>query len=96
MHIFFFSGLMSKIQYLYYKANTFQHFDYIYKLTRECKLRNFGEKLYQCSGVEINPMPKDVIFKLGIVGAFTEENLRFISQRKGELLQNSSSKNIIF
>lgn len=75
----------SKIQYLYYKANTFQHFDYIYKLTRECKLRNFGEKHHPCSSLEITPMPRDVIFKIGIVGAFTEENLRLISKRKGKI-----------
>lgn len=81
---------MSKIHYLYYKANNFQHFDYIYKLTRECKLRNFGEKQYSCSSVETTPMPKDVIFKIGIVGVFTEENLKFISKIKGALKQMSS------
>lgn len=93
MNIFIFiSGTesRSKIQYLYYKANTFQHFDYIYKLTRECKLRNFGEKHHLCSSLEITSMPRDVIFKIGIVGAFTEENLRLIAKRKGELLQKNS------
>lgn len=82
--------LSSKTQYLYYKANTFQHFDYIYKLTRECKLRNFGEKHHPCSSLEITPMPRDVIFKIGIVGAFTEENLRLIAKRKGK---RKTSKN---
>lgn len=55
---------MSEIQFFYYKAKYFQHFDYIYKLTRECKLRNFGEKRYSCSCIETTPMPKDVILKL--------------------------------
>lgn len=79
----------SKIQYLYYKVHTFQHFYYIYKLTRECTLRISGENRCPSSIIETDFEPKDVILKIGIVGAFTEENLRFISKIKGELLQNS-------
>lgn len=82
---------MSEIQFFYYKAKYFQHFDYIYKLTRECKLRNFGEKRYSCSSIETTPMPKDVILKIGIVGVFNEDNLKLISKTKGALLHKSSS-----
>lgn len=84
--IFMFSGTVSqpKIQLFYYKANSFQHFDYIYKLTRDCKLRNF--RGIHCNCIETTPMPKDVILEIGIVGDFTEENLRFITKSKGALL----------
>uniref|UniRef100_A0A8W8NZW6 Peptidase S1 domain-containing protein n=2 Tax=Magallana gigas TaxID=29159 RepID=A0A8W8NZW6_MAGGI len=71
-----------KIQLFYYKANSFQHFDYIYKLTRDCKLRNF--RGIHCNCIETTPMPKDVILEIGIVGDFTEENLRFITKSKDE------------
>lgn len=74
----------SKIQYLYYKVHTFQHFYYIYKLTRECTLRISGENRCPSSIIETDFEPKDVILKIGIVGAFTEENLRFISKVKGK------------
>lgn len=74
----------SKIQYLYYKVHTFQHFYYIYKLTRECTLRISGENRCPSSIIETDFEPKDVILKIGIVGAFTEENLRFISKIKGK------------
>lgn len=80
----------SKIQYLYYKVHTFQHFYYIYKLTRECTLRISGENRCPSSIIETDFEPKDDILKIGIVGAFSEENLRFISKVKGELLQKSS------
>lgn len=82
---------MSEIQFFCYKAKYFQHFDYIYKLTRECKLRNFGEKRYSCSSIETTPMPKDVILKIGIFGVFNEDNLKLISTKKGALLHKSSS-----
>lgn len=81
-----FSGTVSqpKIQFFYYKASSFQHFDYIYKLIRDCKLRNF--RGIHCNSIETTPMPKDVILEIGIVGDFTEENLRFITKSKGVLL----------
>lgn len=91
--IFIFSETvsMSKIQIFYYEAKKFQHFDYIYKRTREYTLRNFGEKRYSCSSIETNPMPKDAILKIGIFGVFTEGNLKLIFKTKSALLHNSSS-----
>lgn len=80
---------MSKIQFFYYKAIHFQHFDYIYKLTREYKFRNFGE--IPCDNMDTTVMPKDVILKIGIAGEFTDKNLKLISKTKGALLQKSSS-----
>lgn len=65
---------MSKIQFFYYKAIHFQHFDYIYKLTREYKFRNFGE--IPCDNIDTTVMPKDVILKIGIAGEFTDKNLK--------------------
>lgn len=64
-----------KLQCLYYPTKSFQHFDYIHKLTRECQLRNFRE---------ITPIPKYVILKIGIFGDVTEEKLKFISKTKGK------------
>lgn len=80
-----FSGTvsLSKIQFFYYKANNFQHFDYVYKLTRDCKIRNF--RGIHCNSIETSPMPKDVILEIGIVGDFPEENLKFITKSQGAL-----------
>lgn len=85
-----FSGTvsLSKIQFFYYKANNFQHFDYIYKLIRDCKLRNFRE--IRCNSIETTPMPKDVILEIGTVGDFPEEILNLITKSKGDQLQKSS------
>lgn len=84
--VFMFSGTvsLSKIPFFYYKANNFQHFAYVYKLTRDCKIRNF--RGIHCNSIDTSPMPKDVILEIGIVGDFTEANLKFITKSKGALL----------
>lgn len=54
------------IEYFHFKVNNFEHFEYIYKLTKN----------YTQNDVLMNDMQlKDIIIKIGVVGKFTEDNL---------------------
>lgn len=82
------------IRYLGYKAaKCFQHFHYIYNLTRNCKSR---AEEFQNNNDTTNTMPKGVIIKIGIVGKFTDDNLNLVSKCKGKELmyQTFISKHI--
>lgn len=70
------------LRHFYYKpAEHFPHFDYIYTLIRECKLRI--EKSGK-SKAKSEPFSKDVVIQIGIAGMFTENNLDLISKRRGK------------
>lgn len=69
--------------YLFWHAKHFQHFHYLYNLVRDCE--NRVEKLKQSKDLT-NRMPGDVVIKIGIVGNFTEENVKLISKRSGSAL----------
>lgn len=62
----------------FYEACWFSHFAYIYNLMMKCK--NRIEK-----GQKKNPVLKDCFIKIEVIGPYTEENLKLISKRKGEL-----------
>lgn len=73
---------MSSVQYIYYNDKHFQHFYYIYNLTRDCHdhiegLRNTNDRT--------NLMAEDVVIKIGIVGEFTEDKLNLLSKRRGKV-----------
>lgn len=61
----------------FYEACWFSHFAYIYNLMMKCK--NRIEK-----GQKKNPVLKDCFIKIEVIGPYTEENLKFISKRKGK------------
>lgn len=71
------------ITYLFWRAEHFHHFYYLYNLARDCKYR--VEKLKQSKDLA-NRMPEDVAIKIGIVGNFTEDNVKLISKRSGSAL----------
>lgn len=76
------------VKYLFWKAKYYEHFHYVYKLVRDCKTR---VDMLQKKNDLANPMPKDVIVKIGIVGDCTEDNIKLISKRQGK---NESSEHI--
>lgn len=72
----------SFVQNIYYNAKYFQHFYYIYNLTRDC--HDHIEGLRKASD-RANFMAKDVVIKIGIVGEFTEDKLNLLSKRRGKV-----------
>lgn len=86
--IFFFFLLFSErvsnssVQYIYYKAKHFQHFHYIYNLTRDCHDRI--ERLRKTND-RANFMTEDIVIKIGIVGKSTEDKLCSLLKRKGKV-----------
>lgn len=73
----------SPLEYIYFKAKEFQHFQYILNLTRECihrleKIRNNKDQIKLV-------LPQDVYIRIGIVGKYTEHNLSLLSKKKGNL-----------
>lgn len=68
----------SSLQYFYYNAKHFQHFYYIYNLMRDCHARK--EEMRKTSD-EKNALAEKIIVKLGIVGEYTEDNLKLLSKR---------------
>lgn len=88
------SETTGSIRFFGYKAaKCFQHFHYIYNLTRNCKSR---VEEFQNNNDTTNTMPKGVIIKIGIVGKFTDDNLNLVSKCKGKELmyQTLISKHI--
>lgn len=71
------------ITFLFWHAKHFQHFHYLYNLTRDCK--NRVEKLKQ-SEDRATQMPENVAIKIGIVGNCTTDNVESISKRSGSVL----------
>lgn len=70
----------SSVQYIYYKAKHFQHFHYIYNLTRDCHDRI--ERLRKTND-RANFMTEDIVIKIGIVGKSTEDKLCSLLKRRG-------------
>lgn len=68
------------ITFLFWRAEYFHHFHYLYNLARDCEYRVV--KLKQSRDLA-NRMPEDVVIKLGIVGNFTKDNEKLISKRSG-------------
>lgn len=76
------SETTGSIRFFGYKAEKcFQHFHYIYNLTRNCKSR---VEEFQNIKDTSNIMSKGVVIKLGIVGKFTDDNLNLVSKFKGK------------
>lgn len=76
------SETTGSIRFFGYKAEKcFQHFHYIYHLTRNCKSR---VEEFQNIKDTSNTMSKGVVIKLGIVGKFTDDNLNLVSKFKGK------------
>ncbi|XP_065923825.1 uncharacterized protein [Magallana gigas] len=63
-------------KYFYFKAKYFQAFHYIYKLARDCKSRI--ENVLK-NNDRRDEMTDDVFIKIGIVGKFTDADLKLIS-----------------
>ncbi|XP_052695128.1 uncharacterized protein LOC128173472 isoform X2 [Crassostrea angulata] len=67
-------------QYIYYNAKYFQHFYYIYNLTRDCHDRKEGLRK---TNNRANLMAEDIVIKIGIVGESTEDKLCSLLKRRG-------------
>lgn len=82
--ILLFSEIESKssVQYIYYKAKHFQHFHYIYNLTRDCSDRIEGLRK---TNDRTNFMAEDVVIKIGIVGESTEDKLNSLLKKRGKV-----------
>lgn len=72
----------SSVQYIYYKAKHFQHFHYIYNLTRDCHDRI--ERLRKTND-RANFMTEDIVIKIGIVGKSSEDKLCSLLKRRGKV-----------
>lgn len=68
--------------YIFYKAKYFQAFYYSYKLARDCR-RRIGQ-IIKCNDVG-EVMSKDVFIKIGIVGKFTDADLKLVSKGRGNI-----------
>lgn len=69
-------------QYIYYNAKYFQHFYYIYNLTRDCHDRKEGLRK---TNNRANLMAEDIVIKIGIVGESTEDKLCSLLKRRGKV-----------
>lgn len=73
--------LMQPIDYIYISAKHFDHFQYVYKLTRNCTHRLVNV----CTKEDLKDfMSEDVYIRITVVGDFTEENLKLLSKGKGK------------
>lgn len=93
---FFFSILeaapKSSTHSLFFKMNHFPRFQFVYNQTRDCKsrLEKFGK-----GKIRINKMFENVIIKIVIVGGFTDDNLRLLTESAGSLHVLSFTKDQI-
>lgn len=71
---------------LFWKANSFDHFNHVYNLMRDCNTR--VEMLLKKNNRPYF-MPKDVIVKIGIVGDYTKDNVNLISKRAGRIYSHN-------
>lgn len=84
-YAFLISGTESKTpKYFYFEAKYFQAFHYIYKLARDCRSRI--ENVLKNNDTR-DEMTKDVFIKIGIIGKFTDDDLKLISAGKGKNIQ---------
>lgn len=82
---FLISGTDSKTpKYFYFKAKYFQAFHYIYKLARDCRSRI--ENVLK-NNDKRDEMTEEVFIKIGIVGKFTDADLKLISTGRGKKIQ---------
>lgn len=66
-------------QYLYYKAEEFKHFHFIYGLICEYKEELDNENIkHDLTTV----MPKNVVIRIELVGQFTNDNLKLLPRGK--------------
>lgn len=72
----------SSVQYIYTKAKHFQHFYYIYNLTRDCHDHIEG---LRTTNDRTNFMAEDIVIKIGIVGELTEDKLTLLLKRRGKV-----------
>lgn len=70
------------MKYLFWKGKYYEHFHYVDNLVKDCKTR---VDMLQMKNDLAYPMPKDVIVKIGIVGDYTEDNIKLISKRQGSI-----------
>lgn len=68
--------------YIFYKAKYFQAFHYYCKLVRHCRSRT--EKILK-SKDRGNVITENVFIKIGIMGEFTDADLKLISKRSGNI-----------
>lgn len=68
--------------YIFYKAKYFQAFHYYCKLVRHCRSRT--EKVLK-SNDRGNVITENVFIKIGIMGEFTDDDLKLISKRSGNI-----------
>lgn len=80
---FLISETKSKLPvYIFYKAKYFQAFHYYCKLVRHCRSRT--EKVLK-SKDRGNVITENVFIKIGIMGEFTDDDLKLISKRSGNI-----------
>lgn len=81
----------SSVKYIYYKAKHFQHFHYIYNLTRDCHDRIAGLRK---TNDRTHFMAEDIVVKIGIVGESTEDKLNSLLKRRGTKEMPSQNQQI--
>ena len=69
-------------EHFFYKPKCFPHFMYISKLVRN--LKSGVEKVIKMGEAE-TALQTDVLIKIAYVGEITEENLRLVTKKKGEI-----------
>lgn len=70
-------------EYFFFKVKYFQAFYYHYKLAMDCKRRI--EKILKSNDIG-DAMNEDVFIKIGIVGAFTDADLKLVSKGRGNII----------
>lgn len=70
-------------QSIFFKVKYFQAFYYHYKLAMDCKRRI--EKILKSNDIG-DAMTEDVFIKIGIVGAFTDADLKLVSKGRGNII----------
>lgn len=90
--LFYFSEQTEKI-HCYYQPKCFQHFLYIRDLLKTCKTQVDRATKNMVSNTELL---SDVMIKITFIGDTSEENLRLVSERRGNTSCQSWNEHIKF
>ena len=77
---------------MFYKSTRFQHFDYLYNLIRKCSSR-VGKIPNMVGETQV---PSSDMIKIRYIGHVTADNMKFVSNRKGNVFINIISFDTVF
>ena len=74
----------ANIRDYFYKSKSFQHFDYLLELVRDCSAR-VGMVIPDVVKVKESTLQRNVVVKIVYLGEVFKNNLKLVAKRKGNV-----------